>query len=298
MNKLQVLEYEINTKVINEEDYVSLTDIAKKVNEDEPRFVIQNWMRNKDTIDYLGLWEKIYNPCFNRVGFEAVKNEYGRNRFTMSPAKWINSVNAIGIISKSGKYEGGTYAHFDIAMEFASWISPEFKLYIVTEFKRLKEKEQRGLGWNLKRTLSKINYNIHTDAIKNNLIPEEVTKKQINMIYSDEADIINVALFGMTAREWREQNPEKQGNIRDYANVAELVCLVNLENLNSVYINEGMKQSDRLIKLNNIAIHQMTLLTVDSRIKKLEDITKDSKLCLEIQNNKTGEVYDSKNWRL
>lgn len=295
MNKLQVLEYEINTKVINEEDYVSLTDIAKKVNEDEPRFVIQNWMRNKDTIDYLGLWEKIYNPSFNRVGFEAVKNEYGRNRFTMSPAKWINSVNAIGIISKSGKYEGGTYAHFDIAMEFASWISPEFKLYIVTEFKRLKEKEQRGLGWNLKRTLSKINYNIHTDAIKNNLIPEEVTKKQINMIYSDEADIINVALFGMTAREWREQNPEKQGNIRDYANVAELVCLVNLENLNSVYINEGMKQSDRLIKLNNIAIHQMTLLTVDSRIKKLEDITKDSKLCLEIQNNKTGEVYDSKN---
>ena len=156
MNKLQVLEYEINTKVINEQDYVSLTDIAKKVNEDEPRFVIQNWMRNKDTIDYLGLWEKIYNPNFNRVGFEAVKNEAGRNRFTMSPSKWINSVNSIGITSKSGKYDGGTYAHFDIAMEFASWISPEFKLYIVTEFKRLKQKEQIGLGWNLKRTLSKI----------------------------------------------------------------------------------------------------------------------------------------------
>lgn len=281
MNKLQVLEYEINTKVINEEDYVSLTDIAKKVNEDEPRFVIQNWMRNKDTIDYLGLWEKIYNPNFNRVGFEAVKNESGRNRFTMSPTKWIKFVNSIGITSKSGKYDGGTYAHFDIAMEFASWISPEFKLYIVTEFKRLKQKEQIGLGWNLKRTLSKINYNIHTDAIKNHLIPKEVTQKQINVIYANEADIINVALFGMTAKEWRDKNPDKEGNIRDYANVAELVCLVNLENLNSVYINEGINQSDRLVKLNSIAIHQMTLLTVDNRIKKLEDITNNNRLYLE-----------------
>ena len=281
MNKLQVLEYEINTKVINEEDYVSLTDIAKKVNEDEPRFVIQNWMRNKDTIDYLGLWEKIYNPNFNRVGFEAVKNASGRNRFTMSPTKWINSVNSIGITSKSGKYDGGTYAHFDIAMEFASWISPEFKLYIVTEFKRLKQKEQKGLGWNLKRTLSKINYNIHTDAIKNNLIPKQVNQRQINMIYANEADIINVALFGMTAKEWRDKNSNKEGNIRDYANVAELVCLVNLENLNSVYINEGISQSDRLVKLNSIAIHQMTLLTADNRIKKLEDITNDKKLYLE-----------------
>ena len=230
-------------------------------------------MRNKDTIDYLGLWEKIYNPNFNRVGFEAVKNASGRNRFTMSPTKWINSVNSIGITSKSGKYDGGTYAHFDIAMEFASWISPEFKLYIVTEFKRLKQKEQKGLGWNLKRTLSKINYNIHTDAIKNNLIPKQVNQRQINMIYANEADIINVALFGMTAKEWRDKNSNKEGNIRDYANVAELVCLVNLENLNSVYINEGISQSDRLVKLNSIAIHQMTLLTVDNRIKKLEDIT-------------------------
>lgn len=281
MDKLKVLEYEINTKIINQEDYVSLTDIAKKVNEDEPRFVIQNWMRNKDTIDYLGLWESIYNPNFNRVGFEAVENESGRNRFTMSPTKWINSVNSIGMVTKAGKYGGGTYAHFDIAMEFASWISPEFKLYIVTEFKRMKEKEQRGLGWNLKRTLSKINYNIHTDAIKNNLIPKEVTQNQINMIYADEADIINVALFGMTAREWKQKNPNKRGNIRDYANVAELVCLVNLENLNSVYINEGINSKDRLVKLNNIAIHQMTLLTEDNRIKKLENIAKDKKLYLE-----------------
>ena len=281
MDKLKVLEYEINTKIINQEDYVSLTDIAKKVNEDEPRFVIQNWMRNKDTIDYLGLWESIYNPNFNRVGFEAVENESGRNRFTMSPTKWINSVNSIGMVTKAGKHGGGTNAHFDIAMEFASWISPEFKLYIVTEFKRMKEKEQRGLGWNLKRTLSKINYNIHTDAIKNNLIPKEVTQNQINMIYADEADIINVALFGMTAREWKQKNPNKQGNIRDYANVAELVCLVNLENLNSVYINEGINSKDRLVKLNNIAIHQMTLLTEDNRIKKIENIAKDKKLYLE-----------------
>ena len=281
MDKLKVLEYEINTKIINQEDYVSLTDIAKKVNEDEPRFVIQNWMRNKDTIDYLGLWESIYNPNFNRVGFEAVENESGRNRFTMSPTKWINSVNSIGMVTKAGKHGGGTYAHFDIAMEFASWISPEFKLYIVIEFKRMKEKEQRGLGWNLKRTLSKINYNIHTDAIKNNLIPKEVTQNQINMIYADEADIINVALFGMTEREWKQKNPNKQGNIRDYANVAELVCLVNLENLNSVYINEGINSKDRLVKLNNIAIHQMTLLTGDNRIKKIENIAKDKKLYLE-----------------
>lgn len=281
MDKLKVLEYEINTKIINQEDYVSLTDIAKKVNEDEPRFVIQNWMRNKDTIDYLGLWESIYNPNFNRVGFEAVENEAGRNRFTMSPTKWINSVNSTGMVTKAGKHGGGTYAHFDIAMEFASWISPEFKLYIVTEFKRMKEKEQEGFGWNLKRTLSKINYNIHTDAIKNNLIPKEVTQNQINMIYADEADIINVALFGMTAREWKQKNSDKQGNIRDYANVAELVCLVNLENLNSVYINEGIGPKDRLVKLNNIAIHQMTLLTEDNRIKKLENIADDKKLYLE-----------------
>ena len=272
MNKIQVLDYEITTKTINSEDYVSLTDIAKRVNSDEPRFVIQNWMRNQDTIDYLGLWEKIYNQNFNRVGFETVKKEAGRNRFTMSPTKWIKTVNSIGITTKAGKYDSGTYAHFDIAMEFASWISPEFKLYIVTEFKRMKEQEQKGLGWNLKRTLSKINYNIHTDAIKNNLIPKELTQNQINMIYADEADIINVALFGMTAKERKEKNPDKNGNIRDYANVAELVCLVNLENLNSVYINEGISQSDRLLKLNGIAIHQMTLLTVDKRIKKLEEI--------------------------
>lgn len=270
MRKIKVLDYNINTKLINNNDYVSLTDIAKKVNLDEPRFVIQNWMRNKDTIDYLGLWEKIYNINFNRVEFEAVKRDSGHNKFTMSPTKWINLVNAIGIITKSGKYDGGTYAHFDIAMEFASWISPEFKLYIVTEFKRLKQNENKNANWNLKRVLTKINYNIHTDAIKNNLIPPFLTEKQKNKIYADEADIINVALFGMTANEWKSKNKDKEGNIRDYANVAELVCLVNLENLNSVYINENICQKQRIIKLNEIAIHQMLLLTSDSRIGKLD----------------------------
>ncbi len=214
MLKLRVLEYEINTRIINNEDYVSLTDIAKKINPDAPRFIIQNWMRNKNTIDFIGLWEIIYNPNFNRVEFEAVKLQYGYNRFVMSPTKWIEITNAIGFITKSGKYEGGTYAHIDIALEFASWISPEFKLYIYTEFKRLKTIEQKQLGWNLRRTLTKINYNIHTDAIKNNLIPEKVTKKQIDMIYADEADIINVALFGMTAKEWIVKNLDKGGKYK------------------------------------------------------------------------------------
>ncbi len=273
MRTLQVLEYEINTKIINNEDYVSLTDIAKKVNPEAPRFVIQNWMRNKNTIDFIGLWEIIYNYNFNRVEFEAVKLKYGFNRFVMSPTKWIENTNAIGFMTKAGKYDGGTYAHIDIALEFASWISPEFKLYIYTEFKRLKTIEQKQLGWNLRRTLSKINYNIHTDAIKNNLIPKAVTKDQMNLIYANEADVINVALFGMTAKEWKIKNIGKVENIRDYANVAELVCLVNLENLNSVYINEGMSQKDRLIKLNNIAIHQMQLLTSDNRIQALEEVS-------------------------
>ncbi len=274
MTKLQVLEYEINTKIINNEDFVSLTDIAKKVNAEFPRFVVQNWMRNKDTIDFIGLWEIIYNPNFNRVEFEAVKLQYGYNRFVMSPTKWIENTNAIGFITKAGKYNGGTYAHIDIALEFASWISPEFKLYIYTEFKRLKTIQEKQLGWNLKRTLSKINYNIHTDAIKNNLIPKKVTRNQTDIIYANEADVINIALFGITAKEWKIKNISKEANIRDYANVAELVCLVNLENLNSVYINEGINQKDRLIKLNQIAIHQMKLLTKDIRIQELENISK------------------------
>lgn len=271
IDKINVLNYEINMKTINAKEYISLTDIAKRIDDSNPRFIIQNWLRNKDTINYLGLWEKLNNSKFNRVGFDAVKNDSGHNKFVMSPSKWIKCVNAVGIVSKPGKYNGGTYAHFDIAMEFASWISPEFKLYIIMEFKRLKEQEYQKYGWNLKRTLAKINYNIHTDAIKNYLIPQTITAKQMNKIYSEEADVINVALFGVTANDWRKQNINKEGNIRDYANVAELVCLVNLENLNSVYIKDGICQKERLIKLNSIAIKQMELLMDDVRIEKLKD---------------------------
>jgi len=243
-NKLQVVGYEINTRIVNNDNYISLTDIAKKVNDEEPRFIIMSWLRNRSTIDFIGLWEILNNPNFNRIEFDTVKNESGTNKFMLSPKRWIESTNAIGIISKAGKYDGGTFAHVDIALEFASWISPEFRLYIMTELRRLKEIEERQSGWNLKRTLSKINYSIHTEAIKNNLIPELVTKEQIERIYANEADIVNVALFGMTAKQWKDANPTLKGNIRDYANVAELVCLVNLENLNSVYINEGLEQKE------------------------------------------------------
>lgn len=273
MKKISVLEYEINTKIVNNEDYVSLTDLAKYKNKQDSFLIINQWMRNKSTIEFLGLWEKINNANFKPTEFDRFKNESGSNTFMLPPQRWINATNAIGIISKSGRY-GGTFAHVDIALEFASWMSPEFKLYLVIEFKRLKTLEQKELDWNLKRTLSKINYNIHTEAIKNKLIPSVVTKKQIDMIYSNEADIINVALFGMTAKDWKIKNSDKEGNIRDYANVAELVCLVNLENLNSVYINEGIISKDRLIRLNSIAIYQMQILTNDKRIQKLENISK------------------------
>jgi len=269
MKSLKVLDLEISTKFINNDDYVSLTDLAKFKNKQDAFLIINQWMRNKTTIEFLGLWEKMNNPNFKPTEFDRFKNESGGNTFMLPPQRWINSTNAIGIISKSGRY-GGTFAHGDIALEFASWISPEFRLYITTEFKRLKTLEQKELGWNLKRTLSKINYNIHTEAIKENLIPKFVTKEQINMIYADEADIINVALFNMTAKEWKSKNPDKEGNVRDYANVAELVCLVNLENLNSVYINEKISKNERLLKLNNIAIHQMKLLLNNNRIQKLE----------------------------
>ncbi len=216
-------------------------------------------MRNRNTIEYLGIWESLYNPDFKPLEFEGFRKEAGLNAFTLSPQKWINTTNAIGIISKSGRY-GGTYAHKDIAFKFASWISVEFELYIVKEFQRLKEEEQKQLGWSAKRELSKINYRIHTDAIKQNLIPAEVTAKQASIIYANEADVLNGAMFGMTAKQWREQNPDKKGNIRDYASINELICLSNMENLNAVFINDGMAQSERLIKLNQIAIQQMKIL--------------------------------------
>src|SRR5574344_2130870 len=239
-------------------DYISLTDIAKfKTN--EPNAVIANWLRNRNTIEDLRIWETLYNPNFNPLEFEGFKKEAGLNAFTLSPQRWIEATNAIGIISKSGRY-GGTYAHRDIAFKFANWISIEFELYFIKEFQRLKAEEQKQLGWSVKRELSKINYHIHTDAIKQNLIPAELTQQQVSIVYANEADVLNMALFGMTAKTWRESHPDKQGNIRDYANINELICLSNLEKLNAVLIDEGVKQPERLLKLNQIAIHQMKIL--------------------------------------
>ena len=258
MEKITVQNTSVMIISINKNDYISLTDIAK-YKSDDPTAVIGNWMRNRNTIEYLGIWESLYNPNFKPLEFEGFKKEAGLNAFTLSPTKWINTTNAIGIISKSGRY-GGTYAHKDIAFKFASWISVEFELYIVKEFQRLKNEEHQQLGWSAKRELSKINYRIHTDAIKQNLIPSEVTPVQANIIYANEADVLNVAMFGMTAKQWREANPELTGNIRDYATINELICLSNMENLNAVFIEQGMPQSKRLVKLNQIAIHQMSIL--------------------------------------
>ena len=258
MAKITVKDTSVTIISVNENDYINLTDIAKYKSND-PTAVIGNWLRNRNTIEYLGIWESLYNPNFKPLEFEGFKKEAGLNAFTLSPTKWINTTNAIGIISKSGRY-GGTYAHKDIAFKFASWISVEFELYIVKEFQRLKNEEHQQLGWSAKRELSKINYRIHTDAIKQNLIPSEVTPVQANIIYANEADVLNVAMFGMTAKQWREANPELTGNIRDYATINELICLSNMENLNAVFIEQNMTQRERLVKLNQIAIHQMSIL--------------------------------------
>ena len=265
MEKITVQNTSVMIISINKNDYISLTDIAK-YKSDDPTAVIGNWMRNRNTIEYLGIWESLYNPNFKPLEFEGFKKEAGLNAFTLSPQKWINTTAAIGIISKSGRY-GGTFAHKDIAFKFASWISVEFELYIVKEFQRLKEEEQKQIGWTAKRELSKINYHIHTDAIKLNLIPIELTPQQVSFIYANEADILNVALFGTTAKQWREANPELKGNIRDYATINELICLSNMESLNAVFIDEGLTQRERLIKLNQIAIQQMKILeAVESRL--------------------------------
>ena len=269
MSKIIVKDKEITITGFNDDDYVSLTDIAKFLNNDDPRYPIQNWMRLKDTIDYIGLWETLNNPNFNRVEFDTFKKEYGRNSFVMTPSKWIKSTNAIGIKSKAGKYGGGTYAHRDIALEFASWISPEIKLYIIKEFQRLKSLESDKLEWQGQRLIVKLNYLINTEAVSKYLITVNLTTEQKNEIYASEADILNVALFGMTAKEWRTNNPNLDGNIRDYATMNELICLANLENLNSVFIKEGLKQSERLEKLNKIAISQMQILN-DTDVKYLK----------------------------
>ena len=258
MAKIKVQGSDISVLTLEARDYISLTDIAR-YKSDDPASVIGNWMRNRNTIEYLGIWETLYNPLFKPLEFEGFKKEAGLNAFTLSPQKWINTTDAIGIISRSGRY-GGTFAHKDIAFKFASWVSVEFELYLVKEFQRLKEQEQAQLGWSAKRELSKINYRIHTDAIKQNLIPSEVTSQQASRIYASEADVLNVALFGMTALEWREAHPDLKGNIRDYAGINELICLSNMESLNAVFISDGLSQSERLIRLNRIAIHQMQIL--------------------------------------
>ena len=270
MDKLVVKGAEISVQWNSErDDFISLTDIAKLKDSDNPRYIIQNWLRNRNTIEFLGVWESLYNPSFNRVEFDAFRSQAGLNSFVMTPQKWVEATGAIGIVSKAGRY-GGTYAHKEIAFEFASWISVEFKLYLVKEFERLKTEEMKQLGWDIKRNLAKINYRIHTDAIKDNLIPPELSTKQVSMVYASEADVLNMALFGMTAKQWRDSHPDLKGNIRDYANVSQLVCLSNLENLNAVFIGEGMSQAERLSKLNSIAISQMEILTQDHRIEALE----------------------------
>jgi hypothetical protein len=249
----------LKTIKVNGEDYISITDIARQKNPNEPKDVVKNWMRLKNTIEYLGLWEQLNNLRFKGVEFDPLLKEAGSNAFTLSPTRWVELTNAQGIITKNGA-GGGTYAQKDIAFKFASWVSVEFELYLIKEFQRLKEEEQKQLGWSAKRELTKINYRIHTDAIKQNLIPKELTAAETSVIYANEADVLNVALFGMTAKQWREANPDLKGNVRDYASINELICLANLENLNAVFINDNMPQQERLIRLNKIAIQQMQVL--------------------------------------
>ena len=258
--EITVLSETVRVQRIEKEEFISLTDIAKFKNADDPRFVIQNWMRTRSSIEFLGIWEILHNPDFNRVEFDTVKNHAGSNAFVMTPSKWIELTGATGIQSKAGRY-GGTFAHKDIAFEFASWVSVEFKLYLIKEFQRLQEAEQKQLGWDVKRNLTKINYRIHTDAIRAHLIPPELSGKQTSLIYASEADVLNMALFGKTAKDWRDANPNEKGNIRDQANASQLVCLANLENLNALFISEAMQQPLRLQKLNRIAIEQMEILT-------------------------------------
>lgn len=252
------------------EKFISLTDIAKFRNLEEPFSIINNWMRSRSTIEFIGLWEKLNNDNFKPIDFERFRNEAGSNYFVLSPKKWIESTNAIGIISKSGRY-GGTYAHIDIAFEFSSWISSEFKLYLITEFKRLKEEENKreNLEWNLQRTISKINYRIHTDAIKENLIPKEISKNQAKYVYANEADLLNVALFGITAKEWKDSNLDKTGNIRDSATIEQLVVLSNLESINALLVSQNLSQEVRLIELNKVAISQMKSLLNNAILKKI-----------------------------
>lgn len=271
--EINVIDNKIGIMRIGDVDYISLTDLARYADAEEPRLPIRDWMRNKEVISYLGLWESMNNKNFKGGEFATFKNEAGSNKFKMSPQKWIKETNAIGIVSKSGRYDGGTFAHPDIAFEFASWLSPEFKLYLIKEFERLKSNEmyQQKIEWHANRLLSKLNYVVHTDAVKNYIVPT-LTEEQKKFVYAEEADVLNVALFGMTAKEWRENNPElaKKGNIRDYTDLLHLVILNNLENTNAEFIKLGMSQSERLISLNNSARNQMEILKNNNGIKELE----------------------------
>ena len=253
-----------------EEDFICLTDMAKKFGGDD---LIYSWMRNRNTLEFLGIWEQMHNPDFKGSEFDTFKKEAGLNSFRLTPKKWVEATKAIGIQSRAGRYGGGTYAHKDLAFEFGSWLSPEFKLYLIKEFQRLKEDENQrlSLDWNLNRTLAKINYRIHTDAIKENIIPAGITKEQQQIIYANEADVLNVAMFGKTAQQWRKENPGKEGNIRDYCSIEQLLVLANLESMNAEFINMELPQNDRLKKLNSIAIHQLKSLTANPNIKKLGD---------------------------
>jgi hypothetical protein len=266
MAKINVQGTDINIMSVNDEDFISLTDMLKAKDGD---FFISDWLRNRNTVEFMGIWEKIHNPGFNYGEFAAIKSQAGLNSYKISVKEWVEKTKAIGIRATAGRY-GGTYAHKDIAFEFGMWISAEFKIYLIKEFQRLKDEERKQLGWDIRRNLTKINYRIHTDAIKENLIPAELSKTQVNLVYATEADVLNMALFGITARQWRDRNPEQKGNIRDYADISQLVCLSNLENLNAHFISEGIPQPERLVRLNKIAIHQMRLLTEDTTISRIE----------------------------
>ncbi|MBP7152058.1 MAG: KilA-N domain-containing protein [Paludibacteraceae bacterium] len=254
----------------HQEDYISITDIARYRDAERSDYILQNWMRNRSTIEFIGLWEQLRNPDFNSIEFDGIKNMAGSNSFSLTPKRWIEATNAKGIVSKTGRY-GGTYAHKDIAFEFASWISAEFKMYLIVEFQRLKEDENQrlSLAWNLNRTLAKINYRIHTDAIKENIIPPDITKEQQQIIYANEADVLNVAMFGKTAQQWRKENPDKEGNLRDYSSIEQLLVLANMESMNAEFIRMELPQSERLKKLNSMAILQLKSLTTNPNVKKL-----------------------------
>ena len=265
---------DVTILVQNDSDYISLTDIAKR-SEEEARFVVRNWLSTQNTIAYLGAWETLHNPDFNRAGFRTVKDEFFEKPFSLTPTRWIEVTNAVGMRSSSGKYGGGTFAHKDIALNFCYWLSPTFQIYLIKEFQRLKDEEsdRLNLDWNLKRTLSKINFHIHTDAVKMYLIPPKLEHtKQQGIVYANEADMLNLALFGMTAKQWQGANSTLKGNIRDYANAEQLLVLANLENLNAHLIKEGVKQAERLKKLNEIAIYQMELLTGSNLLRGIKNL--------------------------